>query len=189
LPHQFIRKGKPTGRGDCPPHIERAFEIEDKINERAGTHDVNDSQLDEPVTDTASITSDRIEISSNDEQDKTVATVKRAASPVLRRKQNTMGVGLMKKTADSLDPSTQCQRDNDRALAEHNLSTVQILTLSEQLHDAHQVSHTLHSKITQLLTRVHTAESAQERLELKLEFLGFTKAQPHNTRKRVRTCR
>ena len=186
-PHQFIRKGKPTGRGECPPHIERAFEIEDKINERAGTRDVNDSQLDEPVTDTASITSDRIEISSDDEQDKTVATVKRAASPVLRRKQNTTGVGLMKKIADSLDPSTQRQRDNDRA--EHNLSAVQILTLSQQLRDAHQVSHTLRSEITQLLTRVHTAESARERLELKLEFLGFTKAQPHNARKRVRTRR
>ena len=93
----------------------------------------------------------------------------------------------MKKIVDSLDPSTQRQHDNDRA--EHNLSTVQILTLSQQLRDAHQVSHTLRSKITQLLMHVHTAKSARERLELKLEFLGFTKVQPRNARKRLRTRR
>ena len=61
-----MRKGKPTGRGVCPPQIERAFEIEDKISERAGTRDVNDSQLDEPMTDIASLGSERIEISSDE---------------------------------------------------------------------------------------------------------------------------
>ena len=94
------------------------------------------------------------------------------------------GVGLMKKIADSLVRSAQRQRDNDRA--GHNLSAVQILTLSQQLRDAHQVSHTLRSEITQLLTRVHTAESARERLELELEFLGFSQAQLRNSRKRPR---
>ena len=124
---QFIRKGKPTGRGICPPQIERAFEIEDKINERAGTHDVNDSQLDEPMTDTASLVSERIEISSDEEHDKAVATVKRVSSdqtPVPCRKETMTGVGLMKKIANSLDPSAQHQRDNDRA--GHNLSAVQM---------------------------------------------------------------
>jgi hypothetical protein len=51
--------------------------IEDLINECASTQDVNDSDLNEPMPDVASVGHEVIEISSDDEPEKVVATIKK----------------------------------------------------------------------------------------------------------------
>src|ERR1700733_10415226 len=42
---QLVKHPKPTGDGYCPPEVLCAHEIEDKINERACTRDLNDSDF------------------------------------------------------------------------------------------------------------------------------------------------
>ncbi|KAG1858732.1 hypothetical protein DFJ58DRAFT_726512 [Suillus subalutaceus] len=43
---QFVKTMKPTGDGVCPPDVTRAHELDARINERAGTHDLNNSDYD-----------------------------------------------------------------------------------------------------------------------------------------------
>ena len=172
---QLVRTTKPTGDAEIPPHIERAWVIEESINERAGTRDVNDSEFDVDVDDAGSNrshNSDAIEISSDAESLKVVATVKRSghtgSNPTPHRKQ-APSLMYMKKIADNSDPLAQREREHDRA--EQSLSAVQILALNSQLQDSQQTVNSLRSEITQLYSRLHTSESNCQRLELKLEFL------------------
>ncbi|KAF9070926.1 hypothetical protein BDP27DRAFT_1419450 [Rhodocollybia butyracea] len=44
---QLVKTTKPTGDAELPPHIEAALEIEEMINEKAGTRDLDDDDLDE----------------------------------------------------------------------------------------------------------------------------------------------
>ncbi len=44
-----MRTPKPTGDAECPPEIERAHIIEELMNEKAGTRDLNDSDEEEEV--------------------------------------------------------------------------------------------------------------------------------------------
>jgi hypothetical protein len=172
---QLVRTTKPTGDAEIPPHIERAWVIEESINERAGTCDVNNSEFDVDVDDaksTGSHNSDAIEISSDVESLKVVATVKRSAhtssDPAPHRKQAPSLI-YMKKIADNFDPLAQREREHDHA--EQLLSAVQILALNSQLRDSQQTVNSLRSEITQLYSHLHTSESNCQRLELKLEFL------------------
>jgi len=65
----------------------------------------------------------------------------------------------MKRIADNFDPDIQHQWDND--CAEHSLSAVHILMLSQQLRDADGVINGLRSEITQLHSQLNTLESAR----------------------------
>lgn len=193
---QLVRTPKPTGGAEIPPHIERAWAIEESINERAGTRDVNDSEFDADLDDagsTGSHNSDAIEISSDAESLKVVATVKRSArtgsDPTPHRKQ-APSLMYMKKIADNFDPSAQREREHDRA--EQSLSAVHILALNSQLRDSQQTVNSLRSEITQLYSRLHTSESNRQRVELKLEFLetdARVRRYRHDSRKRRRTRR
>ena len=149
--------------------------IEGSINERAGTRDVNNSEFDMDVDDAKSMgshNSDAIEISSDAESLKVVATVKRLAhtsSDLAPHRKQAPSLIYMKKIADNFDPLAQHEREHDRA--KQSLSAVQILALNSQLRDSQQTVNSLCSEITQLYSRLHTSESNCQCLELKLEFL------------------
>lgn len=40
-----MRTTKPTGDAECPPHVERAHNIETLMNEKASTRDLDDSEI------------------------------------------------------------------------------------------------------------------------------------------------
>lgn len=46
-----MRTPKPTGDAECPPEIERAHIIEELMNEKAGTRDLNNSDIADDVDD------------------------------------------------------------------------------------------------------------------------------------------
>jgi hypothetical protein len=46
LQPQFVKTTQPTGDGVCPPDVTHAHELDARINERAGTRDLNDSDYD-----------------------------------------------------------------------------------------------------------------------------------------------
>ncbi|EDR07680.1 uncharacterized protein LACBIDRAFT_327577 [Laccaria bicolor S238N-H82] len=62
---QFVRTSKPTGDAECPPHIECAHFIEDQINEKAGTWELDDADIVDAYEDP-------IEISDDEEEEETV---------------------------------------------------------------------------------------------------------------------
>jgi hypothetical protein len=163
---QLVKTGKPTGDGECPRHIERALEIEAQINERAGTREVNDTELDEPV---ASGPSAVIEISSDEEPEKfTVTTVKRPEEPRAKRPRLS-GIALIEQIAKNLEPSAQNHRDSTRT--EQNFSALHILTLNQQIQSDRQEINGLRADVLDLTSRLHAAESARDLAQLKLELM------------------
>jgi hypothetical protein len=54
---QLVKTPKPTGDGVCPPDVTRAHHIDQLINERAGTCDLNDTDFDDNNDDNHSLSS------------------------------------------------------------------------------------------------------------------------------------
>ncbi|KAF8833315.1 hypothetical protein BDN67DRAFT_889164, partial [Paxillus ammoniavirescens] len=44
---QLVKTTKPTGDGECPEEVMHAHHIDNLINERAGTRDLDDSDFDD----------------------------------------------------------------------------------------------------------------------------------------------
>jgi hypothetical protein len=42
---QLVRTSKPTGDAECPPHVLRAQYIEELINEKVGSRELDDSEI------------------------------------------------------------------------------------------------------------------------------------------------
>ena len=41
----MVRTSKPTGDADCPPHVLRAQSIEELINDKVGSRELDDSEI------------------------------------------------------------------------------------------------------------------------------------------------
>ncbi|KAJ7629852.1 hypothetical protein B0H17DRAFT_1218027 [Mycena rosella] len=129
----------------------RAKRIEGLINERFGTRDLSDNEF----ADDADVTSDdSVEILSNSAQVHT-------ACPE-----------LVTKLSKALDPEAQVSRDEQRF--ERSFQSTQFFAISQQLRDSQAVNETLRSQLSTLQSRIHEAERARDRAELKLEFSGLT---------------
>src|ERR1700722_8669332 len=93
------------GVGLCPPEINCAFGIDELINQHAGTCDLNDSDINIPSDNSLAR---RADLSGNDSDIEVVHTTIKKADPKdssACRTHTTTGMGLIKKIADSLEPS------------------------------------------------------------------------------------
>ena len=112
---QLVKITKPTGKVDIPIHVQQAHQIEDLINESAGTHDLNDSDFDDTGTDTES----RSHISvSSDVEDDPQQTPSQPCLPKVTIAKATCGqpthrsrpsVDLIHNLSQALDPEAQRQ--------------------------------------------------------------------------------
>ncbi|SJK97336.1 uncharacterized protein ARMOST_00588 [Armillaria ostoyae] len=64
---QLMQTPKPTGDAECPPEIERAHIIKELMNEKAGTHDLNDSDIVDDIDDDSDKEEEVIELSGDDD--------------------------------------------------------------------------------------------------------------------------
>ncbi|KAF8205940.1 hypothetical protein K438DRAFT_1963721 [Mycena galopus ATCC 62051] len=121
----YTKLKKPTGEAECPPEVKRAHEIEDLINSKAGTREVDDdSELEDESDD-----SDDSDIPKVVEPVR-AAVARRAASPPLRRSR-APPADAINTIVRSLDPAAL--RVRDEARAHHSFERTQLMTLSAQL--------------------------------------------------------
>jgi hypothetical protein len=166
---QLVKTTKPTGRGICPPHIDRAHAIDELINERAGTRDLNDSDFDDDNGDVGYAS--HVSISSDDVKASLPAKVAvvrgvRDQAPS-RRNARGNGLELVEKISQVFDPAVQDSRDNERA--NRSLQNAQLLASAQQNRDAQAVIETLRMQITTLQGRVYESDRARDLAQLKLE--------------------
>lgn len=205
---QLVKHPKPTGDGYCPPEVLRAHGIEDKINERACTRDLNDSDFADGVTSDTGASNDdndndnhpasshpsKFSAARHDADNdadtrplKIRATVRHpdpSQTPApARRNARSNGLELMTKLTDALDPRVQQERDEERA--NRSLQNTQFLSLSQQLRDTNATIENLRQQISNLQSRLHDADRARDRAELKLEMVELSHAPPP---RRTRTC-
>ncbi|KAF8162160.1 hypothetical protein K438DRAFT_2070138 [Mycena galopus ATCC 62051] len=122
----YTKQKKPTGEGECPPEVKRTHEIEDLINTKAGTRDLDDDSELENDDDNDTNDSDVPKVV----EPVRSAVARRAASPPLRHSR-TSAADAVNKIVHSLDPATL--RGRDEARASHSFERAQLKTLSAQV--------------------------------------------------------
>lgn len=161
----------------CPPEVTRAHRIEQLINERAGTRDLNDTDYDAMEDD------DSLYVVSDQNQDERTSppiqhtaiarSTPRAEAPAPRR--NTRGAAatdLLTRLSTAFDPATQRNRDEDRA--NRSLATTHLLTQSQQLRDSQAATETLHGQLFDLRARMYDIERERDRAELRIEMMQMS---------------
>jgi hypothetical protein len=179
---KLVRMTKPTGDAECPPHIERAHEINDLTNEKAGTRDLDDDEFadevivigsddDEPVA-----TTPRVSVKT-ETQGPTLAA-RHSITPASRpsRTSRTPGLDLLTSITASLDPRLHAARDDDRAA--RTLQTTQIISMSNQLRDANMTINGLRDQLLQVERERTNAERRADRLEMQLEMARLMQHDP-----------
>ncbi|EDQ99283.1 uncharacterized protein LACBIDRAFT_316771 [Laccaria bicolor S238N-H82] len=166
---QLVKTSKPTGNAECPPHIQRAHEIEMLMSEKAGSRDLDD----EDIVDA----SDAIIITSNEEDVKQVnvkVKVEKPRVPIARRPpadciatQNTArntSQDLLATITNVLDPDTRRARNEEHSV--NALQTGQIFTLTSQLREAQRVADDLRNQLMEADRQRNASERRADRAEL-----------------------
>ncbi|KAF8193470.1 hypothetical protein K438DRAFT_1761633 [Mycena galopus ATCC 62051] len=171
----YTKQKKPTGEGERPPDVRRAHEIEDLINDKAGTRDVDD---DSELEDDDSSDSDVPKVV----EPVRSAIARRAASPPLRRPR-TSAADAVNTLVRSLDPATLRARDDARA--HHSFERTQFMTLSSQLDG-------LRSQISALQQENNDLKRERDRAEMERTWAArfdevAARGQSHDRRGRSRS--
>ena len=187
---QLVKMLKPTGTGVCPPKISRAHEIDELINERAGTRNLDDSKYDEAVN--------KSDGSTDEELPSRLTAIAHsqhmeAPPPVHCNTQGAAATELMSRLSNALDPEAQKACDDE--WANRAFATTQYLTLSQQLRDAQATNDKLHGQLFDLRNQLYEAHRDRDCLEMRLEMLkmsqsGGSKVQGvyHHLPKEKRQC-
>jgi hypothetical protein len=167
--------------------------IDELINERAGTRDLEDSDFAGDDDDTP----DHISISSEDDKDNRSKPVVKVAiarsnrtdtAPPRRTARNANGIELIERLSTAFDPATQQARDEDRA--NRALHSTQYIALSQQLRDSQANIESLRNQLGEVQNRLHDADRGRDRAELKLEMVQLSSgghANPRRPERRDRT--
>ncbi|KAH7930087.1 hypothetical protein BV22DRAFT_1125242 [Leucogyrophana mollusca] len=204
---QFVRTTKPTGDAECPPHIDRAHQIEDWINEKAGARDLDDDDIIDADDGVIVVTSDeegpcvtssrpiRPATSSTKATAARVKTEPAEAGPIARRASDrlgtpvartqraprTGGLDLLNTIANSLDPRVQTSRDEERSA--RSMHTTQFLSLSNQLRDAQHTINDLRDQLLRVERDRSDAERRADRAEMQREMMQM--AQGHGMQRQT----
>ncbi|KAG1870483.1 hypothetical protein C8R48DRAFT_770934 [Suillus tomentosus] len=170
---QLVKTMKPTGDGVCPPEVTCAHHIDQLINKRVGTRDLDDMEFDDIEDDDSnhSVISDQVQ----DELDHTSPLIQHTAlacstarteAPIPRcNARGAAATDLLTCLSGALDPAAQHDRDED--CANHSFATGQLFGLRNCFYDAK-----------------HECDCAQLRIEM-IEMTGST----HHRHIRMPKCK
>lgn len=161
---QLVKTTKPTGDGVCPLKVSWAHEIDQLINECAGTCDVNDTDLkddEDNLSSSAHGSPDPPQPLLHTTVPHSVAT----NAPVPRR----YGPAneLLSRISGDFDPDAIKAQDDKRA--NRTLANTHFLTQSQQLRNVQAATKKLHDQVLNLHTRLNNAECAHNKAELHIE--------------------
>ena len=191
----MVRTLKPTGDADCPPHINRAHEIDNQINEKASTRELNDSDIID-VDDTDNEVPSNQEMLSGHAKAKVMekgasglgrVKSEKASGPIARRlpsdclpstpiNARNASRDLLSNITNALDPRSRQARDDERSIA--TMQSQQIFTLSSQLRETQRQVDTLHQQLTDAECHRNDAE---RRADCEQMLRVLTKTQHHSS--------
>lgn len=172
---------KPTGHADCPPYIDRAHAIEEAMNEKGGSRDLDDDKI---VNDAISISSG----DSDDDDDNPPSPKKKALvksepgtkAPIIARCSTSdclpsaplhqhcaargAGQEFLANISSALDPSVHAQRGEERAA--RALQASQVFSLTSQLRESQNLVENLRHRLTTAEREHNDAERCADRAEL-----------------------
>ena len=164
---QLVRTRKPTGDAECPPEIERAHEINDRIQAKVACRDLADEEIadfkesDDNMSDDAD---DEAPASVHRPQPTPRVRTTRGKSTSATTRQSSMkGLNFLDKIAQSLDPNHQAQRDAQRSSA--LFQSQQLILLQGQVRDLNQLVQTLQTQLADSERRRMDTDRRADRLE------------------------
>lgn len=161
----------------CPPEVLRAHHIDDLINERAGTCELNDSDFDDDVeraekVDDSDDNKDDTNLPPEPSHTAVARSARMDAPPTRRNARGAAATELMNRFLNAFDPEVQRARDDERA--NRAFATTQYLTLSQQLRDAQAMNDKLRDQIYDLRNDLYEAQRSCDRAEMRLEMLRMS---------------
>lgn len=169
---QLIRTRKPTGDGECPPEIERAHEINNKIQAKVACRDLGDDEIMEikdSDNDIADFTDDD-ETSVPAHRPKPtlrVRTTRKETAPAPSRQPPTKGLDFLDRVAQSLNPEHQAQREIERTSS--LFQSQQLILLHSQIRDLNQLVQTLRTQLDEAERRWVNADRRADRLQNQID--------------------
>lgn len=163
-----MRTKKPTGDGECPPEIERAHEIDDKIQAKVSCRDLGDDEI-------ADFKGSNDEMSDGADDEAPPAPIRRPRpTPRIRttrkesaqapsRQPSTRGFDFLDKIAQSLNPEHQAQRDTERTSA--LFQSQQLIFLQAQIRDLNQLVQALRTQLDDSERRRVDADRRADRFQ------------------------
>ncbi|KAG1789266.1 uncharacterized protein HD556DRAFT_1447115 [Suillus plorans] len=188
---QFIRTTKPTEDAECPPYIDSL------INEKAGTCDLNDKELADEVVEISDDNKDTMasvvlpkmkptQIKLEVHEPCLGPTARCATSPTIShppRSSRSAGVDLLTTISVSLDPCLQAVQDEERSA--RAIQSMQVLSLTTQLRDAHATINKLHGQLVQVEQDCSNSKHHADHLEMQLEMAKFMTRTGHQQQEHV----
>jgi hypothetical protein len=171
-----VKTVKPTGDANVPPHVERAHRIDDLMNEKAGSRDLDDEDIVDADPEVIEV-SDSEEKASNSKSRKPAAKAEHTGPFACRPTANRISVDssrtctrnpsqdLLANISHALDPNARRTRTDDNSV--NALQTGQIFTLSSQLRESQRQIDTLRNQLIEAERRCNGAERRADRAELK----------------------
>ncbi|KAK0443814.1 hypothetical protein EV421DRAFT_512944 [Armillaria borealis] len=170
---QLVKTSKPTGDAECPPHVERAHEIEDLMNEKAGSRDLDDEDIVDVDNDLESSDEENIPVKKN-----TAAVQPQVRGPVARRPATDCLAGsvntgprrrnnaqdILQNISSVLSPDAQMARSEE--FSTRSMQTTQIFTLSSQNRDLQNRIDRLQSDLAAAERACNEAERRADRAEM-----------------------
>ncbi|KDR69193.1 hypothetical protein GALMADRAFT_215218 [Galerina marginata CBS 339.88] len=187
---QLVKTTKPTGDAEMPDYVQQAHEIEDAINEKAGTRDLDDDDIADDVIEPSSDEEDAPAIAPPpkklflkkpvDGSDKgpvvrraTSDRITQSASHLSRPSRNS-GTDFLTNISAALDPSMQTARQEERTARTFQAS--QMFSMSAQLRESQSLVESLRTRLAEADRERNAAERRADRAEV-LSMISGTPAQ------------
>ncbi|KAF9642068.1 hypothetical protein BDM02DRAFT_3193972 [Thelephora ganbajun] len=151
---QLVRTPKPTGDGECPPEIECAHELNDRIQAKVSCCDLGDDEIadfkdgtddsDNEMSDGADDEAPFVPVHCPKPTPR-VRTTRKTPVAAPTRQPSTKGSDFLDRIAHSLDPEHQAQCDAERTSA--LFQSQQLILLQAQIRDLNQTIQTLRNQL------------------------------------------
>ena len=179
-----MKTRKPTGNANCPPHVRRAHEINDKIQSKVACRDLEDTEIIEVDDDSGGISDDELPDAFDHPEDTDRDSLPPAAKPALRvrtariepgpsssqestRQSSLKGTDILERISKTFDPEAQSRREADRASS--LFQTQQLIMLQSQIRDLNGTVLTLRNQLDDSERRRIDADRRADRLQNQID--------------------
>ncbi|KAJ4471144.1 hypothetical protein C8J55DRAFT_522034 [Lentinula edodes] len=168
---QLVKTTKPTGDAELPRNVEEALEIEELMNDKAGTRDLDDSDIGDFDDNDSDSESDNENAPT---RKKSKATVKKQSSATGRQTSVTRSRDFVDTLSAALDPVAQTARAEEQS--SRTLQATSMLTMSSQLRELQRTTENLRQRLDESQRDLMQAERRADRAEMRADRLEMMSA-------------
>ncbi|KAH7874861.1 uncharacterized protein C8R40DRAFT_1170965 [Lentinula edodes] len=177
---QLVKTTKPTGDAELPRNVEDALEIEEMMNDKAGTRDLDDSDIGDFDDNDSDSESDKENAPTRKKSKATVKKQSTATGPVARRQATgqqtsvTSSRDFVDTLSAALDPVAQTARAEEQS--SRTLQATSMLTMSSQLRELQRTTENLRQRLDESQRDLMQAERRANRAEMRADRLEMMSA-------------